>query len=531
MTAMFGLTLLFAGCVHKDSVSGEFSAIAANLEGGGSVYGIFTRRAGIVDGARECLAQLEEFIGQAKYTEEEKNAARSRIADMLLLWHFAGLHDVSGVGISSVPKGGGIFSNRIFVSAAADSAGAFNQLLCRKNEDISRQLAGLPAETFLACGVNISGKNILKLISSSGEFGERFLRVLPQGFPFEVLASIEGWLVFAVARNAVLPPAENDIMLQIPDPEGKLFALAAAVIRQGKVVPMESRLVLPLTDESIYLHEPVVKKADGKLLIYSSAKAEAHFEKPANGSLKDSPEFLRYAKDLRQDGSAFVYSSKVELPGCGFVRDIPLAGYFMPAGDVGCFGVLSSGSSGWLWQEMCGNDLSALIGKAGVYRQISKLVLPQRKRVVPQKRSSLAPAAVVRRQTGDYCTKVLVKLYAELLKFSAGNQNKFPEFAGIKSLKKYFPKFRNPSGGKIFYFGAPSRQADYPLAISCHRKLTDSFCVLYADGKVRTYQLERAGSCRRIISFLYTVHRWEVKLFQHLIAQAQQLDEESAKKE
>jgi hypothetical protein len=54
---------------------------------------------------------------------------------------------------------------------------------------------------------------------------------------------------------------------------------------------------------------------------------------------------------------------------------------------------------------------------------------------------------------------------------------------------------------------------------------------VYADGKVRTYKLERAGSCRRIISFLYTVHRWEAKLFQHLMTQAQQLDEESAKKE
>ena len=531
MTAMFGLTLLFAGCVHKDSVSGEFSGIAANLEGGGSVYGIFTRKAGIVDGAKECLAQLEEFIGQAKYTEAEKSAARSRIANMLSAWHLAGFHDIGGIGISSVPKDGGIFSNRIFVSAAPDSAGAFNQVLRRNDGDIARLLERLPSETFLAGGINISGKNILKLISSSGITGEKLLRGVPHGFPLEVFASVEGWLVFAVARNAVLPPAENDIMLQIPDTEGKLFALAAAIIRQGKVASVSQRLVLPLVDETIYLHNPVVKKAEGKMLIYSSAKAEALFEKHANGSLKESPEFLRYAKDIRREGSAFVYSRKVEVPGCGFVRDMPLAGWFLPTGDIGCFGVLSSRSNGWLWQEMCGNDLSALIGKAGVYRQISKLVLPQRKRVVSQKRSSLAPAAAVRRQTGDYCTKVLVKLYAELLKFSAGNQNKFPEFAGIKSLKKYFPKFRNPSGGKIFYFGAPARQADHPLAISCHRKLTDSFCVLYADGKVRTYQLERAGSCRRIISFLYTVHRWEVKLFQHLIAQAQQLDEESAKKE
>ena len=159
------------------------------------------------------------------------------------------------------------------------------------------------------------------------------------------------------------------------------------------------------------------------------------------------------------------------------------------------------------------------------------MIRPQKKISAPGKTAGKNNSKTVSPSAGDHCPKALKKLYADLLKYAEKNQNKFPEFAGIKSLKQIFPKFRNPAGGKIFYFGASGRQANLPLAISCHRKLVDSFCVLYADGKVRSYKLERAGSCRRIISFLYTVHRWEVKLFQHLIAQAQQLDEESAKKE
>ena len=530
IAAMFCAALLSAGCAHNSSER-DFAAVSAQLERGGTVYGIFTCDASLIRGMKNCFEQFEQIISSAKYSEVEKNAARQRIAGIQAAWHLAGFHNINGLGMSSVPKDGGIFSNRIFLFSDTADHGILNRILSRKNEDISINFECLPKETFLAAGINVSGKNILTLLNESGSAGERILRGLPPGFPVEIFASVEGWIIFAIARNALLPPSENRIMLQIPDPEGKLFALAAVIVRRRQAAPMETRIVLPLVDETIYLDNPVVKKADGKLFIYSSAKAEELFEKRYNGILKKHPEFLRYAKNIRLNGSAFTYNRKLAVPGRAFVSEIPFAGVLIPLEECGSFGVLSCRKNGWLWQENSDKDLSGAAGDAGLYRLIGKMILPQKKISAPGKTAGKNNSKTVSPSAGDHCPKALKKLYADLLKYAEKNQNKFPEFAGIKSLKQIFPKFRNPAGGKIFYFGASGRQANLPLAISCHRKLVDSFCVLYADGKVRSYKLERAGSCRRIISFLYTVHRWEVKLFQHLIAQAQQLDEETAKKE
>ena len=72
-------------------------------------------------------------------------------------------------------------------------------------------------------------------------------------------------------------------------------------------------------------------------------------------------------------------------------------------------------------------------------------------------------------------------------------------------------------------------EADLPLAIGIDAPEKNVFHVLYADGKIKKYNLERPGSCRRIISFLFTVHRWKPDLFQRLIEQAQILDGQSAR--
>jgi hypothetical protein len=83
----------------------------------------------------------------------------------------------------------------------------------------------------------------------------------------------------------------------------------------------------------------------------------------------------------------------------------------------------------------------------------------------------------------------------------------------------------------VCFGGVPLKSKDMPLVLDAPGRHRDSFCVLYADGTVKRYKLENPGSCRRMISFLYTVHRWEVKRFQHLMQQAQSIDEASAKKE
>ncbi len=518
---------LFSGCARNFQENRSFDLISGHLETGGTIYSIVSSRASVVDGIDRTLVQLEEFLSASKFSEAEKNAAFSRIAAVRTWCYLAGVQNIYGIGASSVADPDKIFSNRIFLAVAPDFDGIIDRIFRPGQGDVSTVIKSLPQETFIAAGAEISGTNILKMLSSSGDAGEKILQIFPPGFPVEILTKVEGWLVFALARDPVLPPEDNCFMIQIPDPEGKVFALASTIFNQGKTPVVSTRLELPIEDEPIYLHRPVIKKADGKLLIYSSPKSEELFEKHPNGTLNSHPAFVRYARNIEQKGSFFTYSRKITAPGEGFLRALPGAGALLPVSNGSGFGVWSRRQNGWLWQEKSDQDISALAGDAGIYQFIGKMILPEAK----NGKAPAAPSAKSAKPIPDRCPAALKKLYAGLLKYAAQNQNKFPEFAGKKSLKQVFPKWRNPAGCRIFYFGCPDKNADYPLAVSCHVKEKDSFCVLYADGKVRSYKLERAGSCRRIISFLYTVHRWEAKLFQHLIKQAQQLDEESAKKE
>ncbi len=519
---------LLSGCAHNFQESRSFDLISGHLERGGTVYSIVSSKASVVGGIDRTLVQLEQFLSASKLAEAEKSAAQSRIAAVRTWCHLAGVQNIQGIGASSVADSEKIFSNRIFLAVDPDFDGILDRVFRPGQSDVSAVIKSLPQETFIAAGADVSGTNILKMLSSSGSAGEKILQIFPPGFPVEILTEIEGWLVFALARDPILPPEDNCFMLQIPDPEGKVFALASTIFNQGKTPLISTRLELPIEDEPIYLNRPVIKKADGKLLIYSSPKSEELFEKHPNGTLNTHEDFVRYARNIGQKGSFFTYSRNIAVPGGGFLRALPGAGALLPIDNGSGFGVWSRRENGWLWQENSDQDVSALAGDAGVYQFIGKMILPEAKKVGKATESGKVKAA---KPAADRCPAALKKLYAGLLKYAAQNQNKFPEFAGKKSLKQVFPKWRNPAGCRIFYFGSPDKKADYPLAVSCHVKEKDSFCVLYADGKVRSYKLERAGSCRRIISFLYTVHRWEAKLFQHLIKQAQQLDEEPAKKE
>ena len=167
IAAMFCAALLSAGCAHNSSER-DFAAVSAQLERGGTVYGIFTRDASLIRGMKNCFEQFEQIISSAKYSEVEKNAARQRIAGIQAAWHLAGFHNINGLGMSSVPKDGGIFSNRIFLSVDPSADVVLNRILSRKNEDISINFECLPKETFLAAGINVSGKNILTLLNESG---------------------------------------------------------------------------------------------------------------------------------------------------------------------------------------------------------------------------------------------------------------------------------------------------------------------------------------------------------------------------
>ena len=125
------------------------------------------------------------------------------------------------------------------------------------------------------------------------------------------------------------------------------------------------------------------------------------------------------------------------------------------------------------------------------------------------------------------CKKKFAKIYQELQKYAKANNGRFPDAVkGKFHLPTLSPELMKKT---VAFSGVSLKQKNMPLLLDAPKRHRSSFCVLYADGSVKSYKLEKPGSVRRMISFLYTVHRWEISIFQNLIKQAQTFDEAPAK--
>ena len=91
-------------------------------------------------------------------------------------------------------------------------------------------------------------------------------------------------------------------------------------------------------------------------------------------------------------------------------------------------------------------------------------------------------------------------------------QNKLPE------------SFTRKNSCSIIYFGKNSNP-DMPLAFSSPETHNNHFTVLFNNGKIEKYQLAKADSCRRIVSFLHTVKRYNENDLQKLMRLAAQFDQ------
>ena len=517
------MMLLSAGCASDV----QFDTVASNLECGGTFYQVYTENGTLSGLFDRYMSSLDKAIAESGLPQVKRDKIRRKLVAARWICSLFGFRSCTGFGASSVLRsnsGQPIYSNRIFIAVPETESCLPDWVLNRRNSDIASVTATLPKETFFSVAFNISVAGILRLFQEAGTLGEAMLNELPTGFPLELLKDVEGWCLFAAARRNGFPPQEDCMMVRIPDPEGKLFDYICRlpfVLKSGAGNP--ERREMNLRDDSIGLISPVMVRGAGMLTVYNSLDAEKLFTSMPSGSLRSDPHFIRYSAGLPEQGRAFAYIREL-AGGDMFMSSVSFNGIELPVKSGSGFNVITRTAHGWLDHGNSDLDIPGEMVSQFLVQHLVKL-LEVRDSVKTQAKAAGKKRA---KRAGINCRKQFDQIYAELLKYAEAHNGKLPE---ISAAGFVLPKADELMKKVVCFGGVPLKSKDMPLVLDAPGRHRDSFCVLYADGTVKRYKLENPGSCRRMISFLYTVHRWEVKRFQHLMQQAQSIDEASAKKE
>lgn len=523
--ALIFIMSLFAGCAVS-SQQKEFETIESNLERGGSFYHVYNVNSSVKELFDEYVKKIDKELNGTGFTEKQRANVRRKLFTARLFLNFLIFDAYRGVGASSRRRPDGIFSNRIFLAANPGVRSLADRVLLVDNSDVRDIAAALPQETFCAAGVNFSIPGLLETIQEYGPLSEVLLAELPQGFPLEIFRDIKGWGIFAMARKAGFPANEDCMMLKLPDPDGKLFDFIARMpFSSADSKHNPARRELALKDPAIGLWAPVMVKGKGSLAVFNSPEAEKLFTNPEKSLLK-SEHFIRYAGEKALPASIFGYERQMETNPV-FLDDNHLDNIRLDR-LRSSFETVRRTETGWLCTGRADLDIPGEIATYFAARQLVKF-LDERpdKKVVRSVKN-----AAKKSNTRSYCRKKFSKVYAALLKYAQQHKGVFPEVSGNAGLQAIQPDVGKRAISRMIYLGGSKPgTADIPLLLDAPGVHRDGFCVMYADGKVKQYKLERPGNCRRMISFLYTVHRWEIKTFQTLMKQAQIIDDASEKKE
>ena len=501
---------LLAGCaVNRDAE--KFSAIAAQLDANGSFYTVVGSRT-LLNRIGFYRERFENGTAASGLSAADRIAVRRTMAAWEQFLNFSGLPSSGGLGASSVMMPGGMFRNRIFLEMPENVQDAFSGLFSNSvDAGLAEIIASLPPETIGALGMNLTPGRFLKALCSNGQSGDSLLALLPSWLPPELWDDASGWYLIAFARRRGFAPEEDMFKLMLPDREGKIFALLQRLAGADKQPGAGNRIVLkPLMGVV-----PQIVYRNGQLTLYSSAEAETFFTVRNGGSLAGTPEFAALSRGIDLKGKAFFYTTaRQKIWQFALERFWNGVRFSYPVSRAE-FGVLSREKGGWLWTENSSADLT---------EQSLDMLLSFLCRVPdkPEEPSGEKSGKELRKEPDSAeCRRQMTAVFDAVKKYRQEHDGAWPEnLEGLPGAEKWNKTLR--------YTGAVSEKyasAVYPLLLDAPDKHADLFCVMFADGRFAEYKLVRPGSCRRMISFLYTVFRWENKLFQHLIRQAEKLDQ------
>ena len=356
-------------------------------------------------------------------------------------------------------------------------------------------------------------------MEKSGSELKQLLLMMPLETSPEIMESISGWY-YAGFYNA---PAGFEepvfVMLSMPDARKELHKLFSALVAETKFV---------------VLHE------NGRTMLYINAAARDFFTGAARrGSVVDDL-WTAMEHKLPQTGIMRYRTRKTVLQ---ISDDIAID--FMDAG-----GVLRRENDGLLLVENSCENMTSRLSKL-----VNKFynLLPFNQVTVKQ---PVAAAPVKVNITAEQQLKIcrqehLSDIFAGLKKYAGANGNIFPRSSGLAGWQnlldgKYIvlPALFCPATAKklagndvklswkncsyVYFSGfQPTSAANrVPVVMDLPGNHKESFNVLYSDGSSRTVNLDRADSCRRMVSYLYTLDKYEEKIFRELMSQAARIDQE-----
>ena len=516
-------TALLAGCVPKTADSARFNAISAHLEPGGSNYVVWNS-ASVFSVWEQRALKFERDLRSSKLSAARKENMLRKLVLCRLLLEISGLRDLQGLGASSVKVTPECYRRRVFAAIPPDAGGLLNSLVAKQSSPRNAVIGELPASAQYVGAANLSLKAVIDAFAATGDVGMQFITqmALPKSVDLSVLNGVNGWVILAFARKTGHAPEDEGFMLTFPDEEGKLFdAVVKALYLQSRVDKKSKRVKLPGNkgDGAVICHK------DRRMYFYSDAQGEKIFAlSPDVPRLKDDKDFIKWNTGLPESGCAFFYIR----PGASIVGE-----EFSPESMV-----LTREKDGFLLVRNSKNDFSGeafelLLDwwKRRLLTPVKGIDIPnvvrKKKAVVPGKKAAVPP------QTD--CRKDMLVVFKALNEYAGKHGGVFPAEAGSAGLKKLqFAEVRKlTDSGKYFYLGYNKNFAaekNIPLLLDC-KSHAGRVCVLYTDGSMRHFDLSNPGHCRRVISFLFTVHRWKMNVFQYLVKQAELLDNTTLNKE
>ena len=487
--------LTLAGCAaRQDAAVAERDAVRAvahHLDRDASQFAVFS--------GAELTAMLESTLtAWERQLWEHKNIAPDDKADLQkssaearLLLRLTGLDLLKGVGFSSrqlpaaTPPGRSFIHTELFLALPPETPCALNGFFAKDNSlDLRRELAELPRAAAWAVIADLRPDAMTETLKQAGAWGENLVLELDDLWP-----SLEGSAGVWKLVTIPLGEKEPDYLLQFPDAEN-IF---------GK---------LPEAERNKLAGDGTIAVKNGRVTICSSPRLRDLLATEGLPKLADDPEFAKWFEAMPKKGVLVFYqNSRTSL------TDDTFGTRFAAARPRPALIAAARAEDGLRIAANSGCGLTELLLRCHLATALADAV------ALPKMEGD--PSSD---EAADCGCESALKLLWECPKKSAT-----PGAAGLtECFDGKLPPQWAKDGTTPVYFGKSDRP-DVPLAISPPARHDDGFHVLFNDGTIRIYKLEKPNSCRRIVGFLQTEKRWDEKLWLQLMKIAEKLDAESAK--
>lgn len=476
--------------------------------------------------------------------ENERAKAAAMVKTLLYGLTVAGIDGQIATGSSSsalaVPAGSPVaFRNRTALFHAPGEEGILWRLFGTANHSLAQDLGAVPADALLAADLHFEpallGELVKSLHTLSG--GSDNLYDLQLKPILEAMGGNWGILVLPLGAAADGDGDEVGVIVAMPDRDNRLFKLIA---RMRNAAATDELILPPLSGLSA--ESPLLTRLDnGITVFYSSARARDRFvaEQPR---LTATPEWPRLSAGLPQSGAGFVYLSG--NTGAWLTRLIARhAGIAIPVELPNALCIIEKRPDGLVfttnssWDIATGELVTALAPAAVLF---SRKALSNFEKL---RGDSVRRAELESCRTRFGIWKEIFKNYAAKHQGNYPADDEIPGLLEIARAEKVAPgMFLCPAahGDKaalkldqvgpdnislVYLGGTNSASSPYrPVLFDWPLNHRDRANVLFANGEVQTIDLERLRSCRRLISYLHSVHRYDAREFQDLLNRADRID-------